>query len=382
MAKRITITPAIEAKIRAAVGEDIDYSKIAVYEACAASTRPIDQRYSAYNKAQMTEGYLREMASWLPEKTVTLQVMHQDQFLPVGRVFDAEVYPAEEGHFDLNALFYLDESSEHVQSIDLAILDEVSIGATPKHAFCSQCGYDYVQNPESFWFRECDEGHVIGEDGTHLRITALDKWSELSLVNRGASSKPKILGSAKQRLGKEQYAQIAANSPNLDAMYLTATATHNPNPENNLDKEDDMSKELIELSAAKGKLEAQLEASGSKLELRDSQIAELKTKNEELETKLAEVQASGSGQKVKELETQLSEANTAIVAAVDAIKPQYELACTATGKEIDKDANLDTMVAFLKDAQVKLAAIPRGQQTTEQEAEVNTSASQARNDHF
>ncbi len=384
MAKRIAITERIKEKIRLVVDDDIDYDKISVYEATGASTRPIDQKHSAYHGAQMTESFLREMAAWLPEKTVTLQVMHEDHFLPVGNVFAAEVYDASEGHFDLNVLFYLESDSPHATKIDLAIIDEVSIGATPEHAYCSECGFDYVANPEAFWWRECEEGHVIGEDGCHLRLTKLDKWRELSLVNRGASSKAKILGSAKQRLGKEEYQRLAASGSNPDAVCLFACATHQP-PTENLDNKETITmseKALMELSATNGKLEGKNEALTAKLELSDSKLAEQVTLNEKLTTENAELKSNVNSEKVEKLEVELAAANEAVTSATKVIKGQYTLACTAAGIDQKEDISLTDMISTIEKAGVKLAAIPRSQQTQEHEQDQVLASASSRNAHF
>jgi hypothetical protein len=51
-------------------------------------------------------------------------------------------------------------------------------------------------------------------------MIGLDKWMELSLVSRGASSKPKIMGRAKQVMGKETYDRIAASGVSPEAVVL------------------------------------------------------------------------------------------------------------------------------------------------------------------
>lgn len=351
MTKRLVLTDELKQAILKAAGtDDFDFSKIVAYESVAASTRPITQRSSPYHDARMTETYLREMAAHLMDESVTLQVMHDNQMLPIGKVFAADVFAAEAGHYELNAAFYLEADSEHVNKIDLAIIDEVSVGTLPKHAYCSQCDFDYMSDPYALFYRECPNEHKLGEDGVHLRLTSMASWKELSLVNKGASSKPKILGAAKQRLGTEQYRQLAASEDNLEMRYLACSVTPKPQPPN--PEGTAMDPKTLELAQANGRLESEktsLEAS--------------------LTSSKAALEAAQS--KIGELEAQLATANAAKPAEFDAMKTQvaslsefltkqYKVAVVAAGLELKEDATADEMVAAIEQAQIKLSAIPRG----------------------
>tara|TARA_X000001388_G_scaffold52616_5_gene38370 strand:+ start:7648 stop:8817 length:1170 start_codon:yes stop_codon:yes gene_type:complete len=360
MAKRLTLTERIKALITEAAGDEIDFSQIAAYESVAASTRPINQPHTAYHGAIMTEGFLSQMATAYKEESVPIQVMHNGQMLPVGKVFAAETFSADEGHTDLNVLFYVDANSQYARDIDLAILDEVSIGAASTHAYCSECSFDYMEegNEMSFWYRECDNGHQIGKDGVHLRLTELRAWKELSLVNKGASNKPKILGSAKQRLGKDAYNQLAASHSNPEAVqfsYLACSPTQSETTGETMDLSA-LSNQVSTLSAANGKLELKLETAESALEASQTEVAKLKGQIETLE---AQVEA-GSDSKLK---TELTEAKTSLEAAkkiVGCFDEQLKVAAVAAGLEFSEDATADEKIELLKKAQIKLAAIPRG----------------------
>lgn len=369
MTKRIELSDRIKKLIRESVEDDIDYNNIVVYEASAASTRPITQKGSPYDGAVLSYSFLQEMANTLPEDLVTLQVMHEDHFLPVGRIFAAEVYPADQGHHELNVLFYLDKSSEYVSQIDLAIISEVSIGALPEHAYCSECDFDFRTSYYAMAYGECENGHEIGVDGCHLRLTKLEKWKEVSLVNRGASDKPKILNSAKQRLGKEEVQRLAASGSPADTLYLFASSAKTSKP-NSEEPTMNVNEHLLELSQKNGRLESEkstLEAAN--LTLKD----DLKNRDETITTLNARVQELENDGTVKELETQLSSSTSALEKATAAFRPQYELACTAAGIEKVEDANLDTMIQVVEDAGIKLAAVPRGQQTETGEEEAKFS---------
>lgn len=350
MAKRLVLNDKLKQQIIAAAGDpDIDFSKIVAYESVAASTRPITQKSSPYHNAQMSEGFLREMVNHLSSNSVTLQVMHNNEMLPIGKVFTADVFAAEVGHYDLNAAFYLEADSDHVSKIDLGIIDEVSIGALPKHAYCSECSFDYMSDPYAMYYRECPEEHSLGENGVHLRLTSLDTWKELSLVNRGASSKPKILGAAKQRLGASEYQRLAASNNGLDLTYLTCTFT--PNPQTKTPEGNAMDPKMLELAQSVGRLESEkttLEASltATKAALDTAQLELTQTKSA-LAVEQAKVPADVEALKASK------DKLTAFLA------DQYKNACIAASLEFKDGATADEMIASIEQAQIKLAAIPR-----------------------
>lgn len=359
MAKRLELNEKHKAAIRAVAGDpDMDFSKIVAYECVAASTRAIEQRYSPYNGAQMTESYLRQMSLHLKSSPVTLQVMHNDYTLPTGRVFMADVFEAEAGHWELNAAFYLLASdTEFIDKIDTSIIDEVSVGTLPKHAFCSQCNFDYMTDPYHLYMRECPDEHELGKDGVHLRLTDMQTWTELSLVNRGASSKPKILGAAKQRLGAETYQKLAASGANPDFSFLFSSVTPAPKTPNPSPGEDVMDPKMLELAQTNGRLEsekaqltAELTASKAALETAQKDLSDLNTKL-----------LAASGPVTQELETLKAQQST----VVTFLSAQYKAACVAASLTEKAGATPEEMIAGIEEAQVKLAAIPRGGVTSQ-----------------
>lgn len=386
MAKRLTLDDRLKRLIVQAVGdEDVDFTQLAAYEAVAASTRPISQRATAYHGAQMSQAFLEEMVTHLSDNSVPIQIMHNGSMLPVGKVFAAEVLQADQGHHDLNVLFFVDAQDQYARQIDLGMLDEVSVGAMPEHAYCSECDFDYAEpgNEMNFYFRECDNGHAIGENGAHLRLTGLASWKELSLVNKGASDKPKILGSAKQRLSKESYEQLAASGhgDGIELAYLLCS----PSP--NDDIGDDMDLKLLSdkvatLSSDKGRLELQLEQEQGKLQAATDQIADLTQKLTDAEAKLAENGDTELTGKVESLEAQLATAEP-MLAEFDT---QIKAAAVAAGLELADDADAETKLRVLKNAQIKLAAIPRNGVSTPAgepaDEQVQATLAQSRNAAF
>lgn len=361
MAKKLTLTESLRAAIRKAAGDDdIDFNLISAYEAVAASTRPISQSATAYDGAMMTETFLRDMETYLETESVPIHVMHNGSVLPIGKTFKAGVLEAEAGHYDLNALFYVESDSEHARQIDLGIIDEVSVGALPKHAYCSECDFDYMapENEYSFYYRECDEGHALGQNGVHLRLTGLEKWKELSLVGKGASNKPKILGTAKQRLSKESYEQLAASGMSPEAVqmsYLLCSATPKTKDEGAIMDLMELSNKAISLSAEKAKLESKLESVEANLATSDSKVAELNGKVTELQTQLAATDESAI--KLELTEAKAKQAEFEPVTAY--LTEQVKIAAVAAGLELKEDATMQEQIEVLKSAQIKLGAIPR-----------------------
>lgn len=225
--KEADITSEMLAQIERITGTAVEASEIAVFETSALSTRPITKTGSIFHGARPSEDLLRQMALKLNsgEESVPLHTLHQQgSELPIGRVFQAEVISAGDGESELRALFYLPKSEEDlVQKINLGILDEVSVGVSSQQMLCSKCGFDYLGEEADFsnlWSQTCNSDHTLGEDGAHIKMIGLDKWMELSLVSRGASSKPKIMGRAKQVMGKETYDRIAASGVAPEAVVL------------------------------------------------------------------------------------------------------------------------------------------------------------------
>lgn len=349
MAKRITITAEIQALIAKAAGDDdIDTSKLAAYESVAASTRPINQRSSAYHGAVMSDGLLEAAVEFLAERSVPLITMHKEEMLPVGKVFHASVVGSEQEHKELRTLFYVQTDSEYAEKLDLSIIDEVSVGMLSDHAYCSECGFDYLEagNEYAFWYRECDNGHQIGANGVHLRLTGLRNWSEMSLVGRGASFKPKIVGQTDRKLAagiNESYLELRA-SPSANSQ----PASNQPKGKPRMDLEKlvgeltDAKVKLTLAEAAKDTAQAQLSEADTERTALRQEVAELKAKlNPEQEAETATLKAS-------------------LEKAQGFLGEQAKLAATAAGLELKDDASLDDQLELLKAAQVKLGAIPRG----------------------
>jgi chromosome segregation ATPase len=176
-------------------------------------------------------------------------------------------------------------------------------------------------------------------------------------VNKGASNKPKILGSAKQRLGKDAYNQLAASSSPeaVQYSYMTCSPTQSETTGETMDLSA-LTNQVSTLSAANGKLEVKLETTEAALTASQSEVAALKGQVEELNTKIEE----GSDTK---LQSDLSAAQEQLAAAnkiVGVFDEQVKLAAKMAGLTLAEDASADEKIELLQQAQIKLAAIPRG----------------------
>ena len=207
--KAIDATAEILAQIERVTGTAVAAEDIVVFEAAVANTRPLNKMGSIFHEGRISEDTLRQMAEALNsgQESVPLHTLHAQGYeLPIGKVFQGEVIRAADGEAELRAMFYLPRSeASMVEKINLGIIDEVSVGVKSKALLCSKCGFDYFGSDATFenlYSQTCENDHTVGVDGTHVKLSGLDKWMELSLVSRGAASKPKILGRTKQVMAK------------------------------------------------------------------------------------------------------------------------------------------------------------------------------------
>lgn len=230
--KQLEITEAMLEQISFVADADVSETDIVVFEATVASTRPITKPGSVFDGARISRSTLQAMADAVKskEQSVPLHTMHrQGDELPIGRVFTAALEDTPNGETELKAQFYLSKSEvDLIEKVNLGILDETSVGMTSVKMTCSKCGWDYRGEDANFMHfleQTCENGHTIGESGTHIIMQGLDRWMELSLVSRGASSKAKIHGRAQRLMPQEQQDRIAASGNVPEAVTLFASPT-------------------------------------------------------------------------------------------------------------------------------------------------------------
>ena len=364
MAKKVALTDRIQAALTQRGVTEFD--NIAVFECVAASTRPISQKWSIFNGARMTPSMLKDMASYLTSESVPLMQMHDTYALPTGQLLLADTFE-QEFDTELNTLFYLEANSDLANKIELGIIDEVSIGAESKHARCSSCGFDFFASDRNkemlLWERTCENDHTLGQDNVHLILDGVLKWSETSLVSKGASSRPKILPIDQQRLATdESYKRLAASGVNPDLLTVRASTVQ---PTTQPDQEP-TNMDAKEILAQLTQTSTELGAANTNVAALTTNLAASATKITELETQLAAA-ATAPSDREAELQTQLTASEASLVdvksskdLAVNFISEHYTKACALLGQEAKADAPLQDMLDTVNDARLALHQIPVG----------------------
>lgn len=291
--KRLTVTPEMQARINNAAGGEVDPSKVAVFECIAMSGAPIQKPGSIFNGAVHSPSMLSAMAAYVNSgKSVPLNIMHDSGELPTGRVFYAQ--PMNGG---IHAQFYLPSDAPEVSLIDQGIITEVSVQVLAEQMLCSACAWDYLSADASimnFIDQTCVNEHTIGVDGTHLILTGLQNWFELSLVGTGASPGAMILSPSKAKLSQQQLDRLAASGVSPQAVILQTLPPKR--------KEDPMAelnlKEFTDTLAANASVIAGLNVEKTALEAQVAELATTKvalaaalTSNTEVSAKLTAAEA-------------------------------------------------------------------------------------------
>lgn len=189
--KRVAHTPDIRKKLQAAAGPDVDVSKHIVFENVALNTNPVRKEHPLYKGAKHSVGYLNAMAAQVNKESLPMQVMHNGETLPIGRVFHGAVVSAPKGP-ELRTLFWIDPTQAATADlIDTGTIDQVSVSTLAKDATCSTCGWNFLgpdASMDNIWSGICANDHQLGVKGTHVDINDLDQWFEMSLVGRGGAT--------------------------------------------------------------------------------------------------------------------------------------------------------------------------------------------------
>jgi phage head maturation protease len=353
--KQLELTPELEARIKSAVGNDVDLTGIAVFEAITLNTKPLPgKRGTLWEGAVATPLTLRQIADHINGGGHIPLIADHDLFgAPKGRVFAAELMYGDDGEFELRTLFYLDQTETTViTKINAGSLDEVSISFLPTQYQCSECDFDYLgegSNFENLYTRTCSEGHKIGVDGVHVRMIGLASLVEVSVVARGAADNPKIVGRSSSKVAPASAQRLAARGFEIDGLVCRASRG-----EDNVD----LTKLTADLIDAKTKVGV-LEAAAGQHEV---QLTAATTRADGLQTQLTAAQ-----ERVTTLEAELTTAKEATreadaTAAVTWLTASLTKLLAAAGKPTE---NLPTTVTELTaaiDAETKglTAIIPAG----------------------
>lgn len=338
--KQLNMTPALAALIKERVGEDVDPTNFAVFEAISLNTSPLPgKRGTLFENATVSPITLKAMVEHINAGNHLPLIADHELFgAPKGRVFHAGLDFGEKG-VELRTLFYLDPTeTEMITKLNAGSMDEVSVAFVSEKFLCSECGWDYFTagSMEPIYNRTCGNGHKIGEDGAHGEMIGLRQFVELSLVARGAADNPKIVGKSQAKLAPETAQLLAAAGYEPDELVIKASINA---------KEDDMADaaviaQLTSLSTSNGELTARLSvADAAVVNLtaeRDSARTELASVQAELATARTELTGLQNGDVA-----QLAEARTVLQTQLNALR-------VASGEAVLEGDALPTDIAALK----------------------------------
>ena len=231
--KQLPLTGDLLTKLQAAVGSTVDVSNYAVFEAKAINTNPVRKQHPLYNGGVHDRSFLLQMAQSVNTESLPLQIMHNSDNLPSGRIFYGEVLDTGAGS-ELRVLFWVDKgvAQSAVDLLNNGTVDQVSVSILPANACCSSCGFDFLgpkSTMDNIWNGTCDNEHVIGENGVHTVMSQLNAWFEMSLVGKGGIPGARLVSGADARLTNHR---LAASG--TEASMLTLTLSSDPlSPEKN-----------------------------------------------------------------------------------------------------------------------------------------------------
>lgn len=367
------MTPELEAKFRAKFGEETDVNKFYIIKVRAVSTEPIHQG-TIYDGAVMSGETISAMSDIVnfTNENVGVLTQHDSEKLNVGRVFAAEA--VNEGGVTVMyahlTILRTDDTASLIDKIDNNVLDEVSVSFTPKHAKCSMCDFDYMGEDatwENWIMQTCPEGHVIGKDGCHLELNGVKSFTEISIVNRGAATKPKILDRASY--SETELKQLAASGKNPEMFVATfrqkMEKTMDPTTEPNVELTAE--EKIAELEAKNAEMQKALDLN-EKLKSLESEnaaylekIAGLTAENDKYKADL-EASISEKDAQIAELSAAKTEQETKLSEAMDFLKKEIEKVLIASGEtNLSVPEDLDGMSKLLSERQQILASlVPAG----------------------
>lgn len=338
--KQVEKTPNIIAKLQKAVGDGVDSSNLAVFEAISLNTLPIRKRHPLYTDATHSKNFLSEMAAQLNAESLPIYLMH-DSYAPTpfGRAFYAEVVDTM-GVSEVRTLFWVDKAAhpDVVEKMNNGTVDQVSVSVLPKSLVCSGCGFDFM-GPNADLFDNIltgtdPKGHVMGQGGYHAVASSLDSWMELSLVGRGGARGARILPRDEQKLGSTTFQRLAASGVDLSLVTLVASA-------------EPMNMDLTQLIAELTDNKAKVTVADAAIVTLTGQNTALTAEVADLKTKLEAAAKPVEGPKQEDLD-----------AAVNALRDVTLKVLVASGKVDAKTADFDvaTCVSTITETSASLAA--------------------------
>lgn len=350
--KELTKTPFITALLAKVAGDDVDVSKLHVYEVRATSTVALrGKKNTIFDRAKISPNTIAQLARAVNNDPVALMMDHDMRGTPYGKFFYGEAVPMDNGDTELRGYMYVDDSEQKILTkLDSSSIDEVSIQFSAERMLCSECGFDYKAAVESEDYmpiitRTCEEGHKIGKDGVHLNLIGVDEVIELSMVSRGAAKNSKIIAPSSAMLGKSAQ-RLAANGVDVLNYYCTASISDETG-----DKNVDMTEILTKLGVLtddKIELSTKLSASEQKVATLEASVADKDAQIATLEAAASEAPAAAT--------PEFSEAQ---VAALKGYVGKQFVALKALDGDAEASAetDLDEMLAFIDANDARLSAL-------------------------
>lgn len=297
---KVKITPTIEKKLKAILGEKADLSKVSVYETMSNDTRPILGAGMPWKDSRMDVGYLQGMANMLQSGQYVPLIHHHNTYSShaEGRLFDGKVFQAADGNHELHALFYIldnDTTTTLNQKIDSGIINEVSTQTAPASLKCSACDFDFLASKDNRrklyagkdYTPLCENGHQWGLGGNHLVLSGTPyAFKEQSLVLRGAVKGARVLKATEQKLALESEQMRLAASESDDTLTLNTSIeiSDQTTPVGQFsDNSQSGSNNMTDISIPRSEYD-QLVLAKSKVEAAEAQLAAANTAKGEAET--------------------------------------------------------------------------------------------------
>ncbi len=342
--KQIQKTDSIVALLHQRLGAELDVNKVAVFEAIALNTLPLRKEHPLYKGSITDLGILYSMAQMVQEESVPVQIMHDKEPLPIGRVFHAEVKGTE-----LRSLFTVDTTNQDlIDKIEAGTVDQVSVSIMPKHIYNSASGFDYLGSDSTFenvWTGSDNEGNTIGQKGVYGKLVGLDQWFEMSLVGKGGAQNARIVHREAASFGSS-FEKLAASGIDPNALVLVAAM-----------RNDDM--ELGDLVANLTEAKVDLSNKTREIVTLTADNTTLKTENDKLKADLAVATAAPEAVKVEltAATDKLATQQVDLDAATVALKEVAQKILTASGKVAETvPATVTELVALIGDTEKGLAA--------------------------
>lgn len=347
--KQVVKTPDILARLRAAVGNEMEVDNLAVFEAIALNTLPLRKKHPLYNKSVVDRGMLMEMAASLSQETVPLQVMHDSEVLPKGRVFHGQVVDTGVNS-ELRVLFFMDPTeAATIAKIDAGTVDQVSVSVLSKKIVNSVSGFDYLGPDATFdniWTGTDPDGNTLGENGCFGKLIGLDVWFETSLVGKGGAQNARIVPRDQAHFGSS-YQKLAASGLDPNIFILAASTRNDPMDLTELVTK--LTATSVEL-AEKTRLFAALETNSA---ARDQTITELRAQIADAAKPNATIAAELATAK-----TDLEAKTVECTAALTALKGIVTKVTTAAGKlNVTVPETVPEMEALLTETTTSMAAL-------------------------